>query len=114
MRQKLAGQMNAVGEELEALQQERAKLLLPSETAEHLAAQTQAFHTWADAALSGLAGASLEEKRLALYWLGVEVRVWRSTQELDYELALTWRGLNANRSLILRERMNTESLVQVV
>jgi site-specific DNA recombinase len=114
MRQKLAQQMNVVGEELEALQQEREKLLLPSLTAEHLAAQTQAFHTWADAALSGLAEAPLEEKRLALYWLGVEVRVWRSTQELDYELTLTWRGLNANRPLILRERVNTESLMHVV
>lgn len=114
MRQKLALQMNVVGEELEVLQQERAKLLQPSEMAEHLAAQTQAFHSWADAALSGLAEASLEEKRLALYWLGVEVRVWRSTEALDYELTLTWRGLNANRALVLRERVNTESLMQVV
>ena len=87
---------------------------MPSETAEHLTAKTQAFHTWADAALSGLATATLEEKRLALYWLGVQVRVWRSTRELDYELALTWRGLNAGMPLVLRERVNTESLVQVV
>lgn len=48
--------------------------------------------------------ANLEQKCLALYWLGTEVRVWRVSGQLEYELVLTWRGLNAGRPLLLRER----------
>ena len=113
MRQKLQDQMNELGAELEALQQEYNALLMPPESEEQLRAQQQAFHRWADDAIAGLEQASLEEKRQALYWLGVEVRVWRTNQELDYELVLTWRGLNAGRPLVLRER-NTISSVWTV
>src|SRR5262245_36915704 len=104
MRQKLQKQMNEIGSELEALQQEHDALVAPPESKEHLRAQQQAFHRWAEAAISGLKHASIEEKRQALYWLGVEVRVWRSTSEgQNYELSLTWRGLNAGKPLVLRE-----------
>jgi len=103
MRQKLQKQMNELGAELDALQQERDALLAPPESEEELRGQQQAFHRWADAAIAGLEHASVEERRQALFWLGVQVRVWRVQKKFDYELTLTWRGLNAGRPLVLRE-----------
>lgn len=47
---------------------------------------------------------------MALYWLGAEVRVWRVSSQLEYEIVLTWRGLNAGRPLFLRERNAIPSL----
>ncbi|HLV97289.1 MAG TPA: recombinase family protein [Ktedonobacterales bacterium] len=110
MREKLSKQMNEVGAELDVLRQEYQALLQPPATEEQRRIQQQAFHHWADAAIAGLEHASIEEKRQALYWLGVEVRVWQSSGEPDYELKLTWRGLNAGRPLVLREREEEEML----
>lgn len=110
MREMLSKQMNEVGAELDALRGEYQALLQPPATEEQRHAQQQAFHHWADAAIAGLEHASIEEKRQALYWLGVEVRVWQSSGEPDYELKLTWRGFNAGKPLVLRERTEVEML----
>lgn len=111
MREKLQKQMNQVGAELDALRQEYQTLMRPPETEEQRHTQQQAFHHWADDAIAGLEHASIEEKRMALYWLGVQVRVWQSPHdEPDYELVLTWRGLNAGSPLVLRERAGKEML----
>lgn len=110
MREKLQDQMNELGAELETLKKERAHLLMPPLTQEALHAQRQAFQVWVEAALAGLEHANLEQKRMALYWLGAEVRVWRVSNQLEYEIVLTWRGLNAGRTLFLRERNAIPSL----
>ena len=54
--------------------------------------------------MAGSAHASLDDKRTVLYWLGAQVRLWREQGKIDYELVLTWRGLNAGRPLVLHER----------
>ena len=110
MREKLQDQMNELGAELETLKKERAHLLMPPLAQEALHAQRQAFQVWVEAALAGLEHANLEQKRMALYWLGAEVRVWRVSNQLEYEIVLTWRGLNAGRTLFLRERNAIPSL----
>lgn len=110
MREKLQKQMSEIGAELDALRQEYHMLSLPPVSEEQRHAQQQAFHHWAEDAVAGLEHASIEEKRLALYWLGAEVRVWNSLPEPDYELVLTWRGLNAGRPFVLRERAEEEML----
>lgn len=106
IREKLQKQMNELGAELEVLEQERARLLVPPVTELELQTQRQAFQTWAkDFTIGASQGyAHLEEKRQVLYWLGVEVRVWREAGQLDYELRLSWRGFNAGRPLLLRQR----------
>lgn len=111
MLQKLELQMNELGAELDVLKQEHDALLVPLGSEEKFRAQQQAFHHWADDAIAGLKQASVEGKRQALYWLGVRVYVWHSPKEPDYELELTWRGLNAGRPLVLRER-GDEMLLQ--
>ena len=106
MREKLQKQMNELGAELEVLEQERARLLVPPMTELELQTQRQAFQAWAKDFMIGASQgyAHLEEKRQVLYWLGVEVRVWREARQLDYELRLSWRGFNAGRPLLLRQR----------
>lgn len=85
-------------------------LSTPPESEQQRREQQQAFHRWAEDAIAGLSHASIEEKRQALYWLGVEVRQTRiSHQEPDYELVLTWRDLNAGKPLVLREKNATPS-----
>ncbi|HEX6777098.1 MAG TPA: zinc ribbon domain-containing protein [Ktedonobacterales bacterium] len=113
MREMLQKQMNEVGAELDALRQEYHTLLLPPESEQQRREQQQAFQHWAEDAVAGLEHASIEEKRQALYWLGVEVRVWHSPTEPDYEIVLTWRGLNAGRPLVLREREEREMLTSL-
>ena len=114
MREKLQKQMNEVGSELDVLKQEYNALLLPLESEQQRHVQQQAFQHWAEDAISGLEHASIEERRMALYWLGVQVRVWHSPKEPDYELVLTWRGLNAGRPLVLRERNALPSMHMAV
>ncbi|HLV97215.1 MAG TPA: recombinase family protein [Ktedonobacterales bacterium] len=111
MREKLQKQINGIGAVIETLEQERASLLVQPESEERRHAQHQALRSWASVARIGLEeDLTVEEKRLVLYWLGAQVRAWYSYDEPNYELLLTWRGLNAGKPLILRER-NTDSSV---
>ncbi len=104
MRNKLQNQVNVVGTEWDVLKQEYNALLVPPESEEQRYAQQQAVRRWAEDAIVGLEHASIDQKRQALYWLGVEVRVWRSPGEPNFELVLTWRGLNAGKPLVLHEK----------
>ena len=109
MRTKLEKQINEVGQELEILQKEKAALEHSPLNRETLESNRQAFLVWAEQALGGLEASDVEKKRVALYWLGVDVVLFRSTRELVYEVTLTWRGLNAAQPLILRKPENAVS-----
>jgi hypothetical protein len=112
MRTKLTKQIEEVGKELEILQKERAALEHPPLDKVALEANRRAFHRWAEQALGGMEASDVEKKRQALYWLGVDMLLFRSTHELNYEVKLTWRGLNAAQPLLLCEaRKNADSSI---
>lgn len=104
MRERLTKQLNELGAQLEVLHTEQAELEAPSVSKETLSAQRDAARLFAEQALQGGLNASLDDKRMVLYWLGAEVRLWRVDGQLDFELRLTWRGLNAGKPLVLHER----------
>jgi len=77
-------------------------------------AQIETFEQWGHLVVSQIAQATYEQKRQALYGLGVKVTVWRSEHMPRYTMASTFQGLTDGLFMVSDEELAAQRGCDIV